>query len=144
MNAFTDDVKKIGIPTIASNARFQIPVTSMDVFSNFSGIAAGTKIETGNIEFWPDNYGAVNAAKVAGASDSVYDFGDEAVPPADGYGSMQVHNHGAGQTLFAINHWGAGAGRILELETARMIHVTGHFPVTPVLLFKTFAGFCSG
>ncbi|MDX1927808.1 MAG: sialate O-acetylesterase [Pirellulaceae bacterium] len=115
MNAFTDDVKKIGIPTIASNARFQIPVASMDVFSNVNGITTGTKIETGNIEFWPDNYGMVNSAKVAGASDSIYDFGDETAPPADGYGSMQIHNFAAGQTLIAINHWGAGAGADLGI-----------------------------
>jgi sialate O-acetylesterase len=110
MNAFTDDVKKIGIPTVASNAKFQQPVASMDVFSNVSGITLGTKIETGNIEFWPNNYGMVNAAKVSGASDAIYDFGDETAPPADGYGSMQVHNFAAGQTLFAINHWVVGAG----------------------------------
>ena len=28
---------------------------------------------------------------------------------SDGYGSMQVHNSAAGQTLFAINHWNVGA-----------------------------------
>ena len=28
--------------------------------------------------------------------------------PADGYGSMQIHNHDAKQTLFAVNHWRDG------------------------------------
>jgi sialate O-acetylesterase len=28
--------------------------------------------------------------------------------PHDGYGSMQVHNHDARQTLFALNLWVAG------------------------------------
>ena len=42
------------------------------------------------------------------ASASVYDFGDQPVEPADGYGSMQVHNAAAQQTLFAINHWRNG------------------------------------
>jgi sialate O-acetylesterase len=28
--------------------------------------------------------------------------------PEDGYGSMQVHNHDARQTLFVINHWREG------------------------------------
>mgnify|MGYP003346570019 CR=1 FL=1 len=28
--------------------------------------------------------------------------------PLDGYGSMQVHNPSASQTLFAINHWREG------------------------------------
>ena len=44
------------------------------------------------------------------ASPEVYDFGDQATDPADGYGSMQVHNHDAKQTLFAVNHWMEGNG----------------------------------
>ncbi len=111
MDAYTKDIGKIGIPTIASQASFQQSVKAMDVFTNVKGVTAGTRIETGNIEFWPDNYGVPNAGQVVGASDSVYDFGDEMAPPTDGYGSMQVHNYGAGQTLFAINRWnGGGAG----------------------------------
>ena len=115
MEAFTQDVHQIGIPTIASKARFQQTVKSMDVFSNFSGITSGTGITTGNIEFWPDNYGVINGTNVVGASNDVYDFGDETAPPADGYGSMQVHNYGAKQTLFALNHWVSGAGADLGI-----------------------------
>ena len=109
MKAFTKDPTKIGIPTLASKARFQVPVESMDIYSNVSGLSVGPAIESGNIEFWPDNYGAKNAASVAGASESVYDFGDQPVPPEDGYGSMQVHHGAAKQTVFAINQWKAGA-----------------------------------
>ncbi len=115
MDAFTADVHQIGIPTIASKARFQQTVKSMDVFSNVSSITSGTGITTGNIEFWPDNYGVINVANVAAASNEIYDFGDETAPPADGYGSMQVHNFGAKQTLFAINHWGSGAAADLGI-----------------------------
>ncbi len=110
MEAFTSDIHKIGIPTIASGARFQQTVKSMDVFSNLGSITSGTGIATGNIEFWPDNYGVINGAGVAGASNDIYDFGDETAPPADGYGCMQIHNFGAKQTLFSINHWVAGVG----------------------------------
>ncbi|HRA86616.1 MAG TPA: sialate O-acetylesterase [Planctomycetaceae bacterium] len=110
MDAFTDDVKKIGIPTVASGAAFQQSVKSMDVYSDVTGIRTGTSIEAGNIEFWPDNYAMPNAGKVTGASDTAYDFGDEIFAPHDGYGSMQIHNNAAGQTLFAINHWIAGGG----------------------------------
>ncbi|MFO1004124.1 MAG: sialate O-acetylesterase, partial [Planctomycetaceae bacterium] len=115
MDAFTTDVQQIGIPTIASKARFQQTVKSMDVFSNVSSITSDRGIATGNIEFWPDNYGVINVANVAGASNDVYDFGDETAPPADGYGSMQVHNFGAKQTLFAINHWVSGGGADLGI-----------------------------
>ena len=40
----------------------------------------------------------------------MYDFGDEPVGPDDGYGSMQVHNHDAKQTIFAVNNWKSGPG----------------------------------
>lgn len=59
---------------------------------------------------WPDNYALGNTAKVKGASDGLYDFGDEMFAPVDGYGSMQIHDHATGQTLFSINHWSQGSG----------------------------------
>jgi sialate O-acetylesterase len=108
MKAFTKDPKKIGIPTVASKARFQIPVEDLDIYSNVVGLSVGKGIGTGNIEFWPDNYGQKNGVSVSGASDSIYDFGDQLAPPEDGYGSMQVHHGGAKQTVFAINQWKAG------------------------------------
>ena len=49
-----------------------------------------------------------NSAKVPNASDSVYDFGDAPTEPKDGYGSMQLNNHDARQTVFAVNNWKAG------------------------------------
>ncbi|MGB7345643.1 MAG: sialate O-acetylesterase [Pirellulaceae bacterium] len=108
MDAFTKDVKKIGIPTITSGADFQQAVTAMEVKSNVAGIITGDQIKTGNIEFWPNNYGPGNDAKIDGASNTQFDFGDSKGPPTDGYGSMQIHNFGAKQTIFAINHWGSG------------------------------------
>ncbi|TWU10597.1 hypothetical protein Poly21_45030 [Allorhodopirellula heiligendammensis] len=109
MDAFTDDVNRIGIPTKASGAHFQQRVNSLDVFTTVDGIQTGVNMAKGNIEFWPHNYAAANDAKVPGASNSVYDFGDKPSEPVDGYGSMQVHDFGAKQTLFAINKWNAGA-----------------------------------
>ena len=109
MNAFTEDAKKIGIPTVNTGARFQRTVQQMDVFSSVDHVTSTTNLDAGNIEFWPDNYGPVNKAGVPGASSGTYDFGDEPSAPTDGYGSMQVHNFAARQTVFAINHWGAGA-----------------------------------
>jgi sialate O-acetylesterase len=114
MDAFTQDASKIGVPTVASGARFQQPVNNMTVMSNLQGLASGTGL-TGNLEFWPDNYGQNNAAGVAGASSQSYDFGDQPSAPADGYGSMQVGNPAAKQTVFAFNHWSAGAGADLGI-----------------------------
>lgn len=110
MDAFTHDLGKIGVPTLSSGAFFQQNVTNLDVYSNVKGVVTGTGLSGGNIELWPNNYGPQNSANVPNASGSVYDFGDQPSDPADGYGSMQVHNHDARQTLFAINHWSQGSG----------------------------------
>jgi serine/threonine protein kinase len=109
MAAFTRDLGEIGVPTFDSGARFQTNVASMNVYSNVAGIVTGTNISTGNIEFWPNNYGPGNAANVPGADSKQFDFGDQMSPqPADGHGCMQVHNYGAKQTLFALNNWRSG------------------------------------
>jgi len=109
MEAFTDDPGKIGVPYFGSGEYFQQNVTNMDVYSNVKGIVTGSHLMGGNIEFWPNNYGQQNSAHVPNASSEIFDFGDQPTDPADGYGSMQVHNHDARQTLFAINHWREGA-----------------------------------
>ena len=109
MDAFTNALDKIGVPTVASGAHFQQNVANMNVYSNVKGIVTRTGLAGGNIEFWPNNYGPVNSANVPNASSQVWDFGDEPSSPADGYGSMQVHNHAAKQTLFALNHWREGS-----------------------------------
>jgi sialate O-acetylesterase len=109
MDAFTDDLGKIGVPVFGSGVDFQQNVANLDVFSNVKGIVTGMELKGGNIEFWPNNYDKPNAANVPNASSDVFDFGDQRTDPADGYGSMQVHNHDAKQTLFAINHWREGA-----------------------------------
>lgn len=108
MDAFTDALTKIGVPTARSGARFQRPVSNLNVLSNVKGIAAGNGLTGGNIEFWPGNYGPANTGNVPGASAETFDFGDEPASPPDGYGSMQVHNAAAKQTLFAVNHWREG------------------------------------
>src|ERR1035441_2641638 len=109
MDAFTDALDKIGVPTAKSGAHFQCNVANMNVLSNVKGIVAGTGLAGGNLEFWPNNYGPANSANVPNASAQVWDFGDEPSGPPDGYGSMQVHNHAAKQTLFAVNHWREGS-----------------------------------
>ena len=108
MDAFTDDPGKIGIPVFGSGARFQQNVTNMNVYSNVRTITTGMRLNSGNIEFWPNNYDQANSAKVPNASGDAYDFGDEITDVEDGYGCLQIHDHGARQTLIAVNHWRAG------------------------------------
>jgi len=110
-DAFTRELEKIGVPTLASGASFQQALARMNVRSNVSGIATGENLPGGNIEFWPNNYGPVNAARIQDARADVYDFGDDPGGQIlDGYGSMQIHNHEAKQTLFSINNWKDGPG----------------------------------
>ena len=108
MDAFTQDATQIGIPTLSSGANFQSRLSHMNVASNVAGVISGTDLAGGIIEFWPSNYGADNAAGVPGASGSVYDFGDMRRDDGltAGYGSMQIHNFEAAQTIFAYNKWG--------------------------------------
>ena len=108
MDAFTDDVAKIGVPTVASKASFQKRVANLNVFSSEAAITKGEGLAGGNIEFWPNKYSPHNVGKVPGASNAAFDFGDRMGPLDGGYGCMQVHNHQARQTLFAINNWQAG------------------------------------
>jgi sialate O-acetylesterase len=109
MDAFTKDLDKIGVPTYATKAQFQQAPVDLTVSSNVPGIKTG-KIAHGWMEFWACNYAANNEAKVPGASESKYDFGDrKALDVPNGYGSMQIHNVDAKQVIFAYNQWKAGA-----------------------------------
>jgi sialate O-acetylesterase len=107
MNAFTDDLGKIGVPTVASKAKFQRLLTGLNIFSGVPGIATGMGLK-GNIEFWPNNYGGPNASNIPNASASAFDFGDQISDPENGHGSMQIHNYEARQVLFAMNNWKGG------------------------------------
>ncbi|HQL76427.1 MAG TPA: autotransporter-associated beta strand repeat-containing protein [Phycisphaerae bacterium] len=109
---FQTNASMLGVP-ISSTGEFYhydaaglLPgqVRNMNVFSNVAGIVTGTGITTGNVEFWASNYGTANQFLVPGASDGTFDFGDGGNPSTgNGHGSMQIHNYGAGQTLFAID-----------------------------------------
>ncbi len=110
MDAFTTDARKIGVPT--NTCAFQTRVTRLDVRSNVDGIVTGNNFDTGNIEIWPSNYGGGNSLPVPNAHNVNFDFGDGGFSATTrGYGSMQVHNHGASatQTLFAVNNFNNNA-----------------------------------
>lgn len=111
MDAFTKELGKTGVPTVASGAFFQQDVSRLAVASNLAGIPTGEDVGTGCIEFWPSNYGPRNSRPVPGASDEAFDFGDgDARAATKGYGCMQVHLPAQKLTLLAFNRWGpAGA-----------------------------------
>ncbi len=107
-DAFTQDIAKIGVPNSAVGTVWQQNVYRMNVVASPGApVTTGSFINTGNLEFWPNNYGTASIPAVPGASGTTYDFGDDPdgnVPA--GYGSMQVHNYGTGETIFAYNGWG--------------------------------------
>ncbi len=103
MDAFTTDARRLAVPT--NGTHFRQTVNDLDVFSNVAGVSNGTSLAGGNIEFWPSNYGGGNDSAIPGASTTAFDFGDGGGNTGNGYGSMQVHNYGALQPVFAINNF---------------------------------------
>ncbi|MBL4585335.1 MAG: PEP-CTERM sorting domain-containing protein [Pseudomonadales bacterium] len=105
MDAFTNNASLTGVPSFAgSNTSFQQKLNNMNVFSNKAGITTGLGITTGNIEFWPYNYAPANIAGLPNGDSNVYDFADQSINLYN-YGSMQIHNYGAEETLFALNRF---------------------------------------
>ena len=112
-DAFSANPGDYDIPTPqCKNVR---TVDNMDVDSNVAGIVKGTGITTGNIEFWPHNYGTGPGLQGIGGNDLTCDYNDSFVEDGT-FGCMQVHNYGAQQTLWSVtqfNSWnqiGIGIG----------------------------------
>ena len=82
----------------------------MNAFSSAgAGVTNGIGIATGNIEMWPSNYNGNNTIGIPGAANHpTFDFGDGGANTTDGYGSFQIHNFGASETLLAYNAFGSG------------------------------------
>ncbi len=118
----TTNVTKIGVPDFPSGIFYQQVVKNLEVTSNVKGVQTGN-FKRGYLEFWPCNYGQGAKGTIAGRGPSThqipaedtkgaisegnpfsYDIND--APhwvEAAGYGSMQVHNLDALQTVFAFN-----------------------------------------
>ena len=100
-DAWTHDVDKIGVPDTAARSFNGTFVSNLDVASNVSGVQTGTGMAGGYIEFWYEGFSSANAYNVPNADGSKYDFGDQRTNGA--WGSMQVHNYEARQTIWAYN-----------------------------------------
>jgi lysophospholipase L1-like esterase len=143
VDAFSQNLNLIGIPTAANGAYFQRNVRNMTVVSNVPNIATGTALTGGNIEFWRSNYATDNIAGVPNADAGYYDFGDNASGPAGGgtYGSFQLHNHDLDtrQTLFAYNRWNDGLNHS-DLGIGNNTQTTGDNQVNADWTFRGNAG----
>ena len=87
-------------PTVSNANVIQDNVTNMSVDSNYPTVT-NTSSTTGRLEIWPWNYGAA-AQNNIGGDNSKYDF-DDTHTGSSSYGSMQVHNLSAAQTVMAWN-----------------------------------------
>ncbi len=97
----------LGIPASNSSVGFQQVVTNLHVYgsagSNVTNVTAdGTN---GNVEIWPQCYSQGNSLSGIGGNSGTFDFNDTRSGGAGCYGSFQVHNYGASQTLFAFNNF---------------------------------------
>jgi hypothetical protein len=72
-------------------------------------VTNGSGIASGNLEFWPTNFGRETVAGIPGGSSTKFDFNDT-FATVGSYGSMQLHNYGAQQTLFGFNNWNTTSG----------------------------------
>jgi hypothetical protein len=127
MSAFTTNATRLGIPRnyiLRHNAYDTANPSNATIRSNVSGITETNGCNTVNLEFWPSNYGGGNDYGVPGANGGTYDFGDGGASTSPGHASMQIHNYGAGQTLFAYNAWGNAGTSNLGLATARRLSTT--------------------
>ena len=109
MNAFTQKLAQLALPTSVNRNVFQQAVSGLRVYSSIPSVAGAGKGDIGNIEFWPHNYTPANAGKVGGANAGSYDVGDQRAEPVNGYGCLQIHATGSKTTLLAINNRRAGA-----------------------------------
>ncbi|MEI7731234.1 MAG: autotransporter-associated beta strand repeat-containing protein [Verrucomicrobiota bacterium] len=117
MDPFTNNATKLGVPNAGIGASYQRYVTNMNVVSSVSGIMEGTAMAGGYLEFWPSNYASTNIMLVPGASDTLYDWGDQFT--AGTYGCMQIHSISVPQVLLAFNDWGsAGATTDIGIGTS--------------------------
>jgi sialate O-acetylesterase len=112
----SNNASLLGVPSFPSGELYQQNVNNLHVLAG-GGATVTTGVfasGSGNIEFWPTNYAPFNAAGIPGASNDVFDSGDQDTFD-NNYGSMQIHNHntgGANEVLIAFNQWNGGGGEL--------------------------------
>jgi hypothetical protein len=110
MNKFNTSLSlpQLGIPFGISSIFFQQIVSGMNVLgSSNSGVTNASNIN-GNIEIWPHCYGTNTGLGGIGGNTGNYDHDDQINATNNCYGSFQVHNYVANQTIFAYNNFNGG------------------------------------
>jgi hypothetical protein len=107
MNRFNTTNAELGLPYNGSNIAWQQTVTAMNVYGSSNAGVTSTLNSSGNIEIWNNCYGTGNFLSGIGGNSGNFDFNDTRAG-ADCYGSFQVHNWAAQQTLFGLNNFAGG------------------------------------
>ena len=114
MDAFTDDLSKIGIPTAQRMNDFQQYVTNLSVRAYRSDNKLYVKtgdFPDGNIEFFWHDFSQKNPMGIPNASADVYDWGDSVnTYSKPGYGCLQVHNYRERQVVLSVSRTGSSGG----------------------------------
>ncbi|MBR3222915.1 MAG: hypothetical protein IKF72_11900 [Kiritimatiellae bacterium] len=112
MDAFTDDIAKVGIPSKRRDNEFQQYISNLSVRAYRSDgnpyVTAGD-FEDGNIEFCWHDYSAGNGKNILNASGSNYDWGDNFSVGKPGYGCLQVHNYRNSQVVLSASRTGSNS-----------------------------------
>lgn len=96
-DAFSSTTADYEIPTRAlALAR---PVWNLTVEGD--GVTPVSNAQGGSVEFWPYSY---SGASPNGSGTNAYDYSDTP-SMRDGYGSFQIHNTAAKETVMAVNAW---------------------------------------
>ncbi|MEU2718405.1 sialate O-acetylesterase [Streptomyces sp. NPDC007205] len=110
-DAFTNNLSRLGVPS----ATIAQPVKRLTTWG--SHVKHVEQAPGGYIEFWPNAYDPAASRNAPTGDSTVYDFSDTPRGSAPGYGSMQVHNTAAKETVLALNGWNRGSGRFLDIGT---------------------------
>ena len=131
MDKFTDDIKKIAVPTVKNDGLIQKLVSNLHVEA---GVASGpAPVKTGdwadgNIEFTPFNYNQTATFNFDGSSSENFDFDDSfGRDSVAGYACMQVHNYREKETVFAFNHYNWSDTPYVGIGNAPSAHTDGTF-----------------
>ena len=102
LDAFTQDVNKIGVPL--GNTCFNQAISNLTLRSNIPSLEEVTNSQGGYIEFWTTNYSERKANPEQKGSDQIFDCND--TPSQDGhYGCLQIHNAATEDTIIAFNNF---------------------------------------
>jgi hypothetical protein len=110
-DAYSANKNDYHMPTKANGRVQNRYVNNLHIFKSASApVEAAANVKRGFLEMWPTNYGKANVKRVPGASDGLYDFGDQR-SARHSYGCFQVHDYMNKQTVLAVNNFLAVDGK---------------------------------